>query len=133
MIVARELRPLWRHEAERRQPAELAILRGDEQFSFAPTVIDFWRWALGDLRMNTARGFLATVARNRGQISDYATTTVAIGTGDPLQACIDAEMRTLVHDPWVMRRVEPLLRDAASRTSACADTRTPRQRTPTTC
>ncbi len=23
------------------------------------TVLDFWRWALGDLRMNTARGYLA--------------------------------------------------------------------------
>jgi ubiquinone/menaquinone biosynthesis C-methylase UbiE len=43
---------------------------------------------------------------------DYATTTVAIGTGDPLQACIDAAMRTLVHDPWVMRGVERLLCDA---------------------
>jgi hypothetical protein len=23
------------------------------------SVLDFWRWALGDLRMNTARGYLA--------------------------------------------------------------------------
>lgn len=43
---------------------------------------------------------------------DYATTTVAIGPDDPLQMCIDSAMRALVHDPWVMRRLEPLLRDA---------------------
>lgn len=41
------------------RPAELPSLQGDERFSFGPTVIEFWRWALGDLRMNTARGFLA--------------------------------------------------------------------------
>jgi hypothetical protein len=46
-------------ESERRPPIELPILRGDERFSLGPTVLDFWRWALGDLRMNTARGFLA--------------------------------------------------------------------------
>jgi hypothetical protein len=39
--------------------AETKRLRGDERFSFGPTVLDFWRWALGDLRMNTVRGFLA--------------------------------------------------------------------------
>ena len=46
-------------ESERRPPIDLPILRGDERFSLGPTVLDFWRWALGDLRMNTARGFLA--------------------------------------------------------------------------
>jgi hypothetical protein len=46
-------------ERETRPPVELPSLRGDERFSFGPTVLEFWRWALGDLRMNTARGYLA--------------------------------------------------------------------------
>lgn len=45
-------------ERETRQP-EPSPLRGDERLSFGPTVLEFWRWALGDLRMNTARGYLA--------------------------------------------------------------------------
>jgi len=41
------------------RPSRLVHLQGDEVFSFGATVADFWRWALGDLRMNTIRGFLA--------------------------------------------------------------------------
>ena len=40
------------------QPAKLPRLNGDERFSNGDTVADFWRWALGDLRMNNARGHL---------------------------------------------------------------------------
>jgi hypothetical protein len=41
-------------------PSELARLDGTERFSVGDaSVLDFWRWALGDLRMNTARGYLA--------------------------------------------------------------------------
>lgn len=40
-------------------PSRLVHLSGDEEFSFGATVADFWTWALGDLRMNTIRGFLA--------------------------------------------------------------------------
>lgn len=41
-------------------PPELPPLDGTELFSSGNfTVVDFWRWALGDLRMNTARGSLA--------------------------------------------------------------------------
>jgi len=41
-------------------PSELARLDGTERFSVGDaSVLDFWRWALGDLRMNTARGHLA--------------------------------------------------------------------------
>jgi hypothetical protein len=41
-------------------PSKLARLTGTERFSAADaTVLDFWRWALGDLRMNNARGYLA--------------------------------------------------------------------------
>lgn len=41
-------------------PASLS-LSGDEQFTGMPgtTVRDFWQFALGDLRMNNARGYLA--------------------------------------------------------------------------
>src|SRR3954447_25289045 len=37
---------------------ELKPLDGKERVGSA-TVLDFWRWALGDLRMNLARGYLA--------------------------------------------------------------------------
>lgn len=41
-------------------PRELSALSGPERFSMGnATVLDFWRWALGDLRMNNARGYLA--------------------------------------------------------------------------
>jgi ubiquinone/menaquinone biosynthesis C-methylase UbiE len=36
---------------------------------------------------------------------DYATTTVAIGPEDPLQACVDAAVSRLVHDRWLVRRL----------------------------
>lgn len=39
------------------RPVELQLLSGDEVLGPA-TVRDFWRWALGDLRMNNARGYL---------------------------------------------------------------------------
>jgi ubiquinone/menaquinone biosynthesis C-methylase UbiE len=40
---------------------------------------------------------------------DYVTTTVATFDGDPLQACAEAVVAALVHDPWLMRRVGPLI------------------------
>ena len=43
---------------------------------------------------------------------DYVTTTVAAYENDPLQACADAAVSFLVHDPWLMRRVGPLLEGA---------------------
>jgi SAM-dependent methyltransferase len=43
---------------------------------------------------------------------DYATTTVAIRSGDPLQACVDGAIAALVHDPWLVRRLAALIRDA---------------------
>jgi SAM-dependent methyltransferase len=42
---------------------------------------------------------------------DYATTTVAIGPEDPLQACAEAAMAALVNDRWLVRR---LAREVAS-------------------
>jgi ubiquinone/menaquinone biosynthesis C-methylase UbiE len=43
---------------------------------------------------------------------DYATTTVAVGEHDPLQACADAAMAALVHDRYLVRRLGTLARAA---------------------
>jgi ubiquinone/menaquinone biosynthesis C-methylase UbiE len=43
---------------------------------------------------------------------DYATTTVAAGDHDPLQACVDAAMDALVHDRYLVRRLGTLARAA---------------------
>jgi ubiquinone/menaquinone biosynthesis C-methylase UbiE len=40
---------------------------------------------------------------------DYATTTVAVHEHDPLQACVRAAIANLVHDPWLVRRLSPLV------------------------
>jgi hypothetical protein len=52
------------------QPAELRPLSGPEALG-PTTVLEFWRWALGDLRMNNARGHLVEflVARALGDTS----------------------------------------------------------------
>lgn len=52
------------------RPSELARLTGDERLGDT-TVLDFWRWALGDLRMNNARGYLVEylVAQAVGDVS----------------------------------------------------------------
>ena len=36
---------------------------------------------------------------------DYATITVALREGDPLQTAVETVLRNLVHDPYVMRRL----------------------------
>ena len=41
---------------------------------------------------------------------DYATTTVALGESDPLQACIEAVKAEFLNDPWLVRRLPALLR-----------------------
>jgi ubiquinone/menaquinone biosynthesis C-methylase UbiE len=43
---------------------------------------------------------------------DYATTTVALGDHDPLQACVAAMMANSVNDRWLMRRICGLVRRA---------------------
>jgi ubiquinone/menaquinone biosynthesis C-methylase UbiE len=43
---------------------------------------------------------------------DYATTTVAVGDHDPLQACVEAAMDALVHDRYLVRRLGTLVRAA---------------------
>lgn len=36
---------------------------------------------------------------------DYASTTIAIGSIDPLQCCAEAAMAALINDPWLARRL----------------------------
>jgi ubiquinone/menaquinone biosynthesis C-methylase UbiE len=43
---------------------------------------------------------------------DYATTTVAVGDDDPLQACVDAALTALVHDRYLVRHLGALVRAA---------------------
>jgi SAM-dependent methyltransferase len=43
---------------------------------------------------------------------DYATTTVALGEHDPLQACADATMANSVNDRWLVRRLPDMARKA---------------------
>jgi ubiquinone/menaquinone biosynthesis C-methylase UbiE len=56
------------------------------------------------------------VTRSSGSLAvfdgDYATTTVAIADHDPLQACADAAIAALVHDPLLVRRLPALIREA---------------------
>ena len=56
------------------------------------------------------------VLRSRGHLAifdgDYATTTLATGDSDPLQACADAAMAALVHDRWLARRLPSLVQAA---------------------
>jgi arsenite methyltransferase len=56
----------------------------------------------------------ARVLRPQGYLAifdgDYATTTVALGDDDPLQACVDAMLASSVTDRWLMRRVASLVR-----------------------
>src|SRR5262249_43416153 len=53
------------------------------------------------------------VLRPAGQLvifdGDFATLTVALFDGDPLQAAVGAVLRNLVHAPYVMRRLPALV------------------------
>ncbi len=40
---------------------------------------------------------------------DYATSTVALDSSDPLQACVEATLAILVHDRWLVRRIRSLV------------------------
>jgi SAM-dependent methyltransferase len=43
---------------------------------------------------------------------DYATLTVGLGPGDALQACAEAVLGSIVHDPWLVRSLRPLTASA---------------------
>jgi len=64
------------------------------------------------------------VLRPGGQLvvfdGDYATTTVAIGIGDPLQACVDAVLEALVHDRYFVRGLPSLVAAAGFESVALA-------------
>lgn len=56
------------------------------------------------------------VLRSGGQLAvfdgDYATSTVAIRPDDPIEVCVDGAIAALVYDPWLVRRLVALIRDA---------------------
>jgi ubiquinone/menaquinone biosynthesis C-methylase UbiE len=58
----------------------------------------------------------ARVVRSDGWLAvfdgDYTTTTVATSDTDPLQACADVAMETLVHDRYLVRKLPRLASDA---------------------
>ncbi|MGH8071838.1 MAG: methyltransferase domain-containing protein [Candidatus Entotheonellia bacterium] len=43
---------------------------------------------------------------------DYATGTLALGAGDPLDACAEAFRTHFIHDPWLVRRLPRLVQAA---------------------
>jgi ubiquinone/menaquinone biosynthesis C-methylase UbiE len=61
--------------------------------------------------LSEARRLLCPGGRAGVFDGDYATTTVALGEDDPLQACVRAMMANSVNDRWVMRRLPALARD----------------------
>jgi hypothetical protein len=71
---------------------EVALLGGDERFvGIDGDVLDFWRWALGDLTVNTARSVLAEflVKMAVGDTSpsrvEWATYDVTAGNGTRIE------------------------------------------------
>ena len=62
---------------------------------------------------------------------DYATTTVASGDHDPLQACVDAMVANSVHDRWLGRRLPALVRGCGFEISLVARKPWQRQIDPT--
>jgi ubiquinone/menaquinone biosynthesis C-methylase UbiE len=58
----------------------------------------------------------ARVLRDDGCVTifegDYAAATVATRAGDPLERCAEAFREHFVHDPWLARRLLPLVRAA---------------------
>jgi ubiquinone/menaquinone biosynthesis C-methylase UbiE len=54
------------------------------------------------------------VLRPSGQLAafdgDYATTTVALGDHDPVQACVDAMVASSVTDRWLVRKLPAVVR-----------------------
>lgn len=56
------------------------------------------------------------VLRPGGQLvvfdADYASTTVALAAADPLQACVAATVESIVHDPHLVPKLAPGIRNA---------------------
>ena len=75
-------RTLRRMNGKLIRPTDLEPLQGHEPLG-GGTVADFWRWALGDLRMNNARGYLVEYLVAQA-IGDRAPIRVEWG---PYDAC----------------------------------------------
>jgi SAM-dependent methyltransferase len=43
---------------------------------------------------------------------DYNTATVGLAAHDPLQTCVDAGIAWMVNDPWIVRRLRPMVASA---------------------
>jgi hypothetical protein len=90
-------------------PPSAKLLAGDETFVGSPaTVQDFWRFALGDLRMNNARGYLAEfiVAQALG-LSD--ARRVEWDAYDILWEGITIEVKSSAHlQSWDQRRLSKI-------------------------
>ena len=77
------------------RPSDLARLAGDERLGDT-TVLDFWRWALGDLRMNNARGYLVEYLVAQA-VGDASPTRVEWGAYDvELRTARESRSRRLV-------------------------------------
>lgn len=65
-----------------------------------------------ELALAEARRVLRTGGSLAVFDGDYATTTLATGAFDPLEACADAAVDFLVHDRFLVRRLPTLAREA---------------------
>ena len=87
------------------QPADLKPLEGPEPLG-SGSVLDFWRWALGDLRMNNARGYVVEflVAQALGDVSpvrvEWGPYDVKAADGTPVEVKATGRLQS-----WVTKRL----------------------------
>lgn len=93
------------HDPQPLHPPELAALTGDEHFGNGKTVADFWRWTMGDLRMNTTRGFLveylvacAVDSKDRHRV-EWAPFDVQAGDGTRLEVKATGRLQSWTSPP----------------------------------
>ena len=68
-----------------------------------------------ELALAEARRVLRPGGRLAAFDGDYATMTFARDAADPLQSCAAAVIEMVVFDPWLMRRIVPLVTAAGCR------------------